>query len=119
MTHIRFSYDYAQKFICDNELNNLESFVNEAHNILHQKTGAGNDFLGWLDFSATMDQEEYKKIKQTAEKVQQDTDVLLVVGIGGSYLGAKAAINMLTHSFSHLMGNKRDGPEIIFVGNQM
>src|SRR5699024_6659200 len=87
--------------------------------ILHKKTGAGSDFLGWLDISTTMDQDEYKKIKKTAEKVQQDTDILLVIGIGGSYLGAKAAIEMLTHSFSHLLDKKQDNPEIIFVGHHM
>src|SRR5699024_876437 len=107
---------HANKFISDDELKNLEPFINESHNILHQKTGAGSDYLGWLDLSTTMDQNEYKKIKQTAEKVQKNTDILLVIGIGGSYLGAKAAIDMLTHSFGHLMNNNRDIPEIIFVG---
>lgn len=119
MTHITFSYEHAQKFINDDELENLEPFIKASHNILHNKTGAGSEFLGWLDTSTTIDQTEYKKIKQTAEKIQQHTDILLVVGIGGSYLGAKAAIEMLTHSFSHLMGNKQDKPEIIFVGNHM
>lgn len=117
MTHITFSYNYAKDFMSDEELNNLEPFVKQSHDIIHQKTGPGSDFLGWLDYK--MDEHEYKKIKHTAKTVQQNSDILLVIGIGGSYLGAKAAIEMLHHSFSHLLDHEQNKPEVIFVGNQM
>lgn len=116
MTHLTFSYEHTKNFINDDELKNLESFVEESHNMLHQKNGRGSDFLGWLDYS--MDQGEYEKIKQTAKKVQQDSDILLVIGIGGSYLGAKAAVDMFNHSFSHLMDDQVK-PKIIFAGNHL
>src|SRR5699024_12658226 len=66
-----------------------------------------------------MDEHEYKKIKHTAKTVQQNSDILLVIGIGGSYLGAKAAIEMIHHSFRHLLDHEQNKPEVIFVGNQM
>lgn len=119
MTHITFSDEYAQKFITREELHNLEPFVKEGHHMLEQKTGVGNDFLGWLDLPNQIDQTEYRRIKQAAEKVQNDSDILLVIGIGGSYAGAKAAIEALTHSFRHLMDDKQHKPQILFAGNHM
>ncbi len=92
MTHITFNYDKALRFFSKEELENLNPFVQEAHNMLHEKTGAGSDYLGWVDLPENYDKEEYSRIKQAAEKIRKDSDVLLVIGIGGSYLGARAAI---------------------------
>lgn len=120
MTHVSFSYDNATHFFEQAELNNLNDFVQIAHEHIHNKTGAGNKFLGWVDWPKAFDQTEFSKIKTTANKIKDDSDVLLVIGIGGSYLGARAAIHMLSHSFQYLLtkgGNKQ--PEIIFVGHHM
>ncbi len=90
-----------------NELENLNPVVQKAHNMLHEKTGAGNDFLGWLDLPENYDKEEYARIKQAAEKIAGNSDILLVIGIGGSYFGASAAIEMLNHSFSNLLSKRQ------------
>ncbi len=91
-----------------------------AKDVLVGKTGAGNDFLGWIDLPVDYDKEEFARIKKAAEKIQNDSDVLLVVGIGGSYLGARAAIEFLSHSFYNVLPKgKRKTPEIYFVGNSI
>ncbi len=88
--------------------------------MLHNKTGAGNDFLGWLDLPLNYDKEEFARIKAAAQKIRSDSEVLIVIGIGGSYLGAKAAIDMLSHTFyNELPKEKRNTPEIYFVGNNI
>lgn len=120
MTHVSFSYDKALSFFDQQELNNLDGFVQSAHHALHNKTGAGSDFLGWIDLPKSYDKEEFLRIKSSAEKIRQDTDVLLVIGIGGSYLGARAALEMLNHSFQNLLSkDERKVPQIIFVGHHM
>jgi len=120
MTHITFSYDKALPFLDQSEIDNLGSFVQTAHNDLHNQTGAGSDFLGWINLPEAYDQEEFARIKASAEKIKQDTDILLVIGIGGSYLGARAAIEMLNHSFQNLLSEeKRQAPQVIFVGHHM
>lgn len=120
MTHITFNYDKALRFFSKEELENLNPFVQEAHNMLHEKTGAGSDYLGWVDLPENYDKEEYSRIKQAAEKIRKDSDVLLVIGIGGSYLGARAAIEMLNHSFFNLLSKSdRNAPQIIFVGHHL
>lgn len=120
MTHITFNYDKALRFFSKEELENLNPFVQEAHNMLHEKTGAGSDYLGWVDLPENYDKEEYSRIQQAAEKMRKDSDVLLVIGIGGSYLGARAAIEMLNHSFFNLLSKSdRNAPQIIFVGHHL
>ena len=120
MTHINFSYKKAIPFVSEQELTQMSDSVAVAHQTLHNKTAAGNNYLGWLDLPTTFDQEEFNRIKVSAEKINQDSDVLLVIGIGGSYLGARAAIDMLSHSFSHLLSkDERKAPEIIFVGHHI
>lgn len=120
MTHISFSYKKAVPFVTDEELIQMDKFVAVAHQAIHNKSGAGNDYLGWLDLPNTFDQREFKRIKVSAEKIKSDSDVLLVIGIGGSYLGARAAIEMLNHSFSHLLGkDERKAPQVIFVGHHI
>src|SRR5690625_2621745 len=98
MTHISFKYDKALDFFSEQEVTNLSGFVKNAHDALHEKTGAGNDYLGWITLPEDYDKEEFARIKASADKIRKDSDVLLVIGIGGSYLGARAAIEMLTHS---------------------
>ncbi|WP_430784605.1 glucose-6-phosphate isomerase [Virgibacillus flavescens] len=118
MTHISFSYQKAIPFLQENEVNQMNEFISAAHHALHNKTGAGNDYLGWLNLPDSYDQKEFDRIKTSAEKIKSDSDVLLVIGIGGSYLGARAAIEMLNHSFSHLL-NDRTLPQIIFAGHHI
>ncbi|OCA97762.1 glucose-6-phosphate isomerase [Clostridium beijerinckii] len=102
------------------ELENMESMVKAVHEDLHNKTGAGNDFLGWVDLPVNYDKEEFARIKKAAEKIKSDSDVLIVIGIGGSYLGARAAIEMLTNNFHNVLGSdKRKVPQIFFAGNNI
>lgn len=120
MTHVRFDYSKALQFFGEHEVTYLRDFVKLAHHSLHEQTGAGNDFLGWIDLPVNYDKEEFARIQKSAEKIKQDSDVLLVVGIGGSYLGARAAIEMLKHSFYNALSKeKRKTPQIIFVGNNI
>src|SRR5690625_3378258 len=120
MTHISFNYKKAMDFFSLTEVNQLEDYVQTAHNALHNKTGPGSDFLGWINLPENYDQEEFSRIKASAEKIRKDSDILLVIGIGGSYLGARAAIEMLTHSFQNLLTKeKRQAPQVIFVGHHM
>lgn len=87
---------------------------------MHDPTNAHRHYLGWLDLPVNYDKEEYTRIQQTANKIKETSDILLVIGIGGSYLGARAAIEMLTHSFNDMLPNeKRNAPQIIFVGHNM
>ncbi|MFZ3576797.1 glucose-6-phosphate isomerase [Virgibacillus sp. DJP39] len=120
MTHINFSYKKAIPFLNEDELEQMKEAVSAAHQALHNKTGAGNDYLGWLDLPNSFDQEEFTRIKASAEKIRKDSDVLLVIGIGGSYLGARAAIEMLNHSFAHMLDKEqRKAPQVIFVGHHI
>jgi len=120
MTHIRFDYSKALSFFGEHELTYLQDAVKVAHHSLHEKTGAGNDFLGWIDLPVDYDKEEFARIQQAAEKIKSNSDVLLVIGIGGSYLGARAAIEMLQHSFYNaLPKEQRKTPQILFVGNNI
>lgn len=120
MTHIRFEYEKALPFFSKHELDYLKEPVRLAHDMIHNKTGAGSEFLGWVDLPENYDREEYARIKKSAEKIKSDSDVLLVIGIGGSYLGARAAIEMLNHSFYNLLpAEKRQAPQVIFVGNNV
>ncbi|MDX8044783.1 glucose-6-phosphate isomerase [Gracilibacillus sp. S3-1-1] len=120
MTHVRFDYEKALSFFGEHELDYLKEPVKLAHEMVHNKTGAGNDFLGWVNLPTDYDKEEFARIKKAAEKIKSDSDVLLVVGIGGSYLGARAAIEMLNHSFyNELTKEQRDTPQVFFVGNSI
>lgn len=120
MTYVNFEYEKALAFFGQHELDYLTEPVTLAHEALHNKTGAGSDFLGWVNLPENFDREEFDRIKKSAEKIKADSDVLLVVGIGGSYLGARAAIEMLNHSFfSELTSDQRQAPQIFFVGNSI
>ncbi|MFS0612098.1 glucose-6-phosphate isomerase [Lederbergia ruris] len=120
MGHIRFDYSKALSFFGQHEVDYLQAAVETAHKQLQDKTGAGSDFLGWIDLPVEYDREEFSRIQKAAAKIKQDSDVLLVIGIGGSYLGARAAIEMLNHSFyNELPKEKRETPQVLFVGNNI
>lgn len=117
---IQFGYQDAGSFIKEHEVNQMQAMVATAHNMLHNQTGAGKDFLGWINLPNNYNQNEFNRIKEAAKKIQDTSDVLIVIGIGGSYLGARAAIEMLNHTFyNQLPGSKRKTPEIYFAGNHM
>lgn len=117
---VTFDYSKAAGFISPEEIQNMKGAVLGAKEVLVSKTGAGNDFLGWIDLPVDYDKEEFDRIKKAAAKIQSDSDVLLVIGIGGSYLGARAAIEFLTHSFYNVLDKEdRKTPEIYFVGNSI
>ena len=117
---LNFSYQFAKKFFNENELKQIKPYVELANEVLTSKTGAGSDFLGWVDLPETYDKDEFARIKKAAEKIKNDSEVLVVIGIGGSYLGAKAAIEFLSHSFyNNLPKDKRKTPEIYFAGTNM
>ena len=117
---VTFDYSKAAVFVSAEEMANFKTTVMAARDTLVEKTGAGNDYLGWIDLPVDYDQEEFARIKKAAAKIQGDSDVLLVVGIGGSYLGARAAIEFLSHSFYNVLPKGvRKTPEIYFVGNSI
>jgi len=120
MTHVSFDYSSALTFFNEHELTYLRDFVKVAHHSIHEQTGAGSDYLGWVDLPKNYDKEEFARIQKSAEKIKNDSEVLLVIGIGGSYLGARAAIEMLNHSFyNSLSKEQRQAPQVIFVGNNI
>lgn len=117
---LNFNYQFAKNFFNENELRQIKPYVELANEVLTSKSGAGNDFLGWVDLPENYDKDEFARIKKAAEKIKNDSEVLVVIGIGGSYLGAKAAIEFLSHSFyNNLPKDKRKTPEIYFAGTNM
>lgn len=117
---VTFDYSAAKGFINDSELNMIEKITINAKDELLSKTGAGNDFLGWIDLPVNFDKDEFKRIKLAANRIKEDSEVLLVIGIGGSYLGARAAIEFLRHSFYNSVSKEvRKTPEIYYVGNNI
>ncbi|WP_100405277.1 glucose-6-phosphate isomerase [Bacillus solitudinis] len=120
MTKLHFDYSKALSFFGQHEIDYLQGAVTAAHDALHNGTGAGSDYLGWIDLPKAYDKEEFIRIQASAEKIKSDTDVLLVIGIGGSYLGARAAIEALNHSFYNVLTKEeRKTPQVFFVGNNI
>ncbi len=120
MANVKFDYSTANKFISSEEIQYMEKTAERAKQELLSKTGAGNDFLGWIDLPVNYDKEEFKRIISAAKRIQEDSEVLLVIGIGGSYLGARAAIEFLRHSFYNSVSKEvRKTPEIYYVGNNI
>ena len=108
---------YLEQFVSVRELSALQPQVTLAHTMLHEGTGLGSDFLGWLDLPVAYDKEEFARIKAAAARIKADTDVLIVIGIGGSYLGARAAIEFIKSNNYNL--KKKDTPDILFAGNTL
>ncbi len=120
MEKVSFDYGKAAGFISQEEVGYMEKLVEDARKVLVSKSGAGNDFLGWLDLPVEYDKEEFARIKKAAEKIQSDSEVLVVIGIGGSYLGARAAIEFLRHGFYNNVSKEiRKTPEIYYAGNSI
>ena len=118
---VTLDYSNVLPFIGGQEaVDRMEPQIKVAHDMLHKKNGPGNDFLGWLDLPTNYDKEEFSRIKKAAAKIRRDSDVLIVIGIGGSYLGARAVIEMLGHSFANTASKKvRKSPIILFCGNSI
>ncbi len=112
---IRVNFKYAGEYAGREMLSKIESEVIAAHDMLHNATGAGSDFLGWVDLPVNYDKEEFVRIKEAAEKIKKDSKVLVVLGIGGSYLGARAVIEFVKSNNYNLIA--KDTPEIYFAGN--
>lgn len=120
MSKVTFDYSKAKTFISDHEIASMKKIAENAKAELLGREGAGNDFLGWIDLPVDYDKEEFARIKDAAKKIQGDSEVLLVIGIGGSYLGARAAIEFLRHNFYNMVSKEiRKTPEIYFVGNSI
>lgn len=116
--HIKFDYSKALSFFKQHEIDYLQLAVSSADKALREKTGAGSDFTGWVDLPTNYDKEEFARIKKAAKKIQETSQVLVVIGIGGSYLGAKAAIDFLNHSFYNIDSNRKT-PQVFFAGNNI
>lgn len=117
---LTFDYSKASSFISEKEVSMMEDLVQTAKEKLLNRSGAGNDFLGWVDLPVNYNKEEFSRIQKAAQKINSDSDVLLVIGIGGSYLGARAAIEFLRHGFYNSVSKEvRKTPEIYFVGNSI
>ena len=115
---IKLDISKLRDFVSDAEIANMKPIVDSAVNLLDSGKGPGNDFLGWINLPKDYDKEEFDRIKKAAKKIQSDSEILVVVGIGGSYLGARAAIEMLTDSFYNLTSGKKL-PKIIYAGNSI
>ncbi|MBQ6294093.1 MAG: glucose-6-phosphate isomerase [Lachnospiraceae bacterium] len=117
---IRLEEKNAKSFVSEAAWQQAAKDAEAAAKVLQGKQGAGNDFLGWVDLPEDYDKEEFARIKIAAAKIRKDSDVLVVVGIGGSYLGARAAVELLSHPFAGAVSaEKRGGPQIVFAGNQL
>ncbi len=120
MGRVSFDYSRAAGFISEEEMTYMSRLVAGAKEQLLARDGAGNDFLGWIDLPVDYDKEEFARIKKAAERIQADSEVLVVIGIGGSYLGARAAIEFLRHGFyNNLPKETRKTPEIYYAGNSI
>lgn len=109
--------EYLKEFIKENEYLEIQPLLEAVHSTINNKNGAGFNYLGWVNLPLNYDKEEFLKIKQVAEKIRKDSKILVVIGIGGSYLGARAVIEALNSSFHNSL--KKDSPKIYFVGNNI
>ncbi len=120
MTKIKFNRSTASAFISENEIAGIAPAIEAAHTTLHSGSGAGNDFLGWVKLPRNYDKDEFARIKKAAEKIKNNSDALIVIGIGGSYLGARMVIELLSHNFYNVSKEARGGnPQIFFAGNSI
>ena len=120
MDRVTFDYSKSLNFIDEQKIIALQEEVSSCHDMLHDGTGEGSEFSGWVDLPNTYGMEEFEKIKSVAEEIRNSCDVFIILGIGGSYLGARAAIEMLSHNFyNELPEEKRSGPKIYFAGHNI
>ncbi len=117
---LELDLNYISSFLTKEEMEGMIPSLNIAHKMLYDGTGQGADFLGWLELPNNYDREEYARVKKASEKIRKSCDAFIVVGIGGSYLGARAAIEMLTNNFRNLLGKgERKGPMVLYAGNNI
>lgn len=116
---ISLDYSPAKGFFRDEELAFMEPKIKQVHQMLHEKSGPGNDFLGWLELPVTYDRAEVEEVKEAARRIKEQSEVLVIVGIGGSYLGARAAIEMLRPYFSELRREREQGPLVLYAGHHL
>ncbi len=120
MEQVKFDYSKAMGYVHEHEVESMKAITESARQLLLSREGAGNDYLGWIDLPVNYDKEEFERIKTAAQKIRSDSEVLVVIGIGGSYLGARAAIEFLGHNFFNSVSKEiRKAPEIYFVGNSI
>lgn len=119
MTHIKFDASKVLHYVSNQEIDQLQSQVTVVDQLLREKKGVGAEFTDWVDWPKTYDKDEFVRIKHAAEKIKRDSDVLVVIGIGGSYLGARAAIEFLNHSFYNVKAGRKGMPQIFFAGNNI
>ncbi len=120
MSGLRIDYSKAAGFVTEAELGAMQGRVEKAHDLLHGRTGPGSEFLGWVDLPVKYDREEFDRVLAAADSIKSNSDVLVVIGIGGSYLGARAAIDALNHTFyNELKPEKRKHPQVIFAGQNL
>ena len=120
MGQVKFDYSKTAGYVHEHEVESMKALTESARQLLLSKSGAGNDYLGWIDLPVDYNKEEFARIKKAAEKIKSDSDVLVVIGICGSYLGARAAIEFLGHNFFNSVSKDlRKAPEIYFVGNSI
>ncbi|MGI6080990.1 MAG: glucose-6-phosphate isomerase [Candidatus Avilachnospira sp.] len=120
MKRVNLNYSKLAGFVSEEEIKNFKALTETARDTLVEKKGAGNDFLGWIDLPINYDRDEFDRIKKAAARIQSDSEVLVVVGIGGSYLGARAAIEFLTDSFYNTLTKEdRKYPQVFYAGNSI
>jgi glucose-6-phosphate isomerase len=120
MERITIDYSKSFRYLRQSEIDALDESISLCHDMVHNGTGLGSEYLGWVDLPDHNDREEFARMQAAAEKIRRESEVFLVVGIGGSYLGARAAIEMLSHSFyNELPREKRNGPKIYYVGHNL
>ncbi len=114
------TFDYSNSLLEQHEIKYMKSIIKLTHRLLQDRSGAGKEFTGWIDLPKNYDETEFEKIKATAGKIRRDSQAFVLIGIGGSYLGARACIEALNHSFyNNLSSDKRKGPEIYYAGNNI
>ncbi len=120
MKSIHLDITGIKDFVTDEDINSIEKEIYRAHDMLQKKNGPGKDMLGWMDLPSNRNEEEISRIKELAKRIQKQSDVFVVIGIGGSYLGAKAIIDLFSNTFSNLLPySQRKYPQIIFAGNNL
>ena len=120
MGQVTFDYSKAMGYVSQHEIDSMKAITESARQLLLSKSGAGNDYLGWINLPVDYDKDEFARIKAASDKIRSDSEVLVVIGIGGSYLGARAAIEFLGHNFFNSVSKDiRKAPEIYFVGNSI
>ncbi len=112
--------DFTNGFVKDYEMRYISPFISKSHGLLHEKKGPGSEFTGWMELPENYDKEEYFRIKEATKRIKENSQAFVIIGIGGSYLGARAVIEALSHTFYNVISKeKRNTPEIYFVGNNI